>query len=441
MSLDASERQCREGEECIAGWPSHLRSKMVTVLPDWEAQLALASLPPLWSHRVPVPFATWADRPEDAPSGSTPREPPKATSAANEFRKYLPYAHDFLDTFGISCGGAVCYRSRRLEQWVNHSEVMVLDMSGFTWSRTLKDPRSYAIVNFAHERGLTALALWTAGNAGISLAMAARSLNHFLARDHRIRVHALHNAEDKDFEEIKRQLELWECATLSIKRDRDPILCPTEIESYVREFSRLPHGDGYPLWDVSDGWEAVGLVMYRLLLAQVIRDLKPTHVVAPLGTGNLMLGIVLAVQDCRAVLQDPVVVVAAGPDGNNVVTRISDIRDSASVGRRRMTAIMPKLASTYTPLLPCIETAMRDGRMRFHETTARDQLAAATALLAKAKSRPILAEPSAVAAFAALHATAQEVSSPTIGRFLVVNSGYGVCGPRERRFTERALRQ
>src|SRR5258706_10734229 len=103
----------------------------------------------------------------------------------------LPYRTDMLANLGLSLGRPTVYRCARLEGVGAFAKVYVLDMSTFYWSHTLKDPRSWAILNVAIAKGIRHLALYTAGNAGISLARLAYAVNKRLAPEQRISIYAL----------------------------------------------------------------------------------------------------------------------------------------------------------------------------------------------------------------------------------------------------------
>ena len=343
----------------------------------------------------------------------------------------------------------MCYRSKRLQTWVDQSNIFVLDLSTYLWSHTLKDPRSWAIINVALELGFRHLSAWTAGNAGFALATLVRVCNHFLSPAERLHVYAIYDPMDRSVDRaVERGLQQSDCRIIHVPSVRKTIFSPTELRAKVRDLAVAQTQTWNPseYWDVTDGWDAVGMLMYRLLAAQVIRDLQPTHIVVPLGTGNLVTGILLGVKDCVQTGISPtrIEVIGALPHGENIIRQIVRRKEKtpryAPEGPPGKEPLMPKIACTYTPLAGCIDRFLDDDRLRFVESSPRDQELALVRLAEAAQGRRILAEPSSLAPFAALPTVADEfLRGTSTERILIVNSGCGIMSAKEQRYLDQAL--
>src|SRR6202012_1660218 len=140
-----------------------------------------------------------------------------------------PYIEDRLSkTHHLRCGNAAVHRVRGLEVLTNSDLVLVLDMGQYYWSGTLKDPRSWAIINTALAHKITELVLWTAGNAAISLAKLAQSVNRRLPPKERIQIHAIVNESVPS--EIRTRLRLWQCKVINKSPHENSVLNVDQIQ-------------------------------------------------------------------------------------------------------------------------------------------------------------------------------------------------------------------
>jgi threonine dehydratase len=422
-------------------WPRKEHAKLVTKVPDWKSPLTVKVLPGAASASDFDLFARW----KGSESDIWLRPAPDADLAA--VQAYLPYSRDFIR--GVCrrhCGTPALFRSRRLENWLlSDAKIFVLDMSTFGCSGSLKDPRSWAVLNTAVNERIRHLAVWTAGNAGISLGRLARLCNFDLPPDRQLRVYALYDPSDRSVDRrVEAELRRTGCQVIRVAATAKTIFPPDKIRQSVQNRAEgLGEWNPEAYWDVTDGWEGVGMVMYRLLAAQVVRDLRPTHIIAPLGTGNLMLGLQLGLQDCEragVVVPGSVQMIGAVPLGENIVLSISRRKELTPSYSRRVAdgtpPLMPKIATTYTPLLALIDHELESGRIGWCEVNAEAQRRVVEELRKPAADWDIHSEPSSMATFAALPEVVRQSSGNGKERILVINSGSGLLSTEEFRFVE-----
>jgi len=452
---DTFTRLCKaEGCKLHIGWVPDDYLKLASFILQWNEPLNVDVLPSMTSDTHFDFFARWADRENKFPSPKTFRTP-QQNFPPDRIKRFLPYSTDFLHARGLHCGFPVCWRTNRLESWTNIRKIFVLDFSTYPWSHTLKDPRSWAIINTAQEQGIRHLALWTAGNAGFSLAKLVRHYNHFLYPNKRLRVYALYDVEDESMVDVhvSSTLKRWGGVLVPVPGFNKEILEQEEIRDRVKDEAQdYKDWDQGAYWDVTDGWEAVGMVMYRLIASQVIRDLQPTHIITPLGTGNLTFGILLGVKDCvkaGVIEEGSVTVIAVVPDIQNVVEETKrrlgwkttpfyyqSPHQSSSSGK----PIMPKIVGTYTPLIASIRDELEEKRLTYYPVTLDEQMAAARKLFGGGAGRRIYAEPSSIAAFAASPNFDETLRGKKDQRILIINSGFGLLSNSERNFLAGFIR-
>jgi hypothetical protein len=90
-------------------------------------------------------------------------------------------------------------------------------------------------------------------------------VNRRLPRERRLQVHAIVDSDVAP--DIRTRLRLWQCEILDIFRRDKPVLNPEEVKGLVA--ARLQRSrrqlDEAAYWDVTDGRDGVGLLMYRYL--------------------------------------------------------------------------------------------------------------------------------------------------------------------------------
>lgn len=452
FNASPSRRLCPASECVQKDWQPRDYEMLVSIFPDWRRPLDVAVLPSVRSRKNFDFFARWVGGSDDFPSEVRPSAADR--ESLRKVNTLMPFSTNHLTrSCGWQrCGSPLCFREKHLQAWITHPNVFVLDLANYHWSNTLKDPKSWAVVNVAVENNIRHLAVWTAGNAGLSLAKIVRAHNQHRRMAHHIRVYVLYDDFDESVDaSVQQTLKNWECELIPVPEIRKKILPPRTIEDKVRDLATGLGREWSPdeYWDVTDGWDSVGIVMYRLLAAQVIRDLQPTHVVAPLGTGNLILGVLLGIADCeraQVVESGSVMTIGAMPAGDNIVKKIAEMRltppryaSALLASTAAPAALMPKIAGTYTPLLPCVDSKLAEEKLYFAESTQEQQQNAARALTRVREDRRILSEPSSISAFAVLPQVSNKwLRGDDQERVLVINTGFGLLSDAEMEFVSNS---
>lgn len=365
----------------------------------------------------------------------------------SDLAPYLPYRRDALGEMGLSLGRPTVYRSKRLEDWSLFSQVHVLDLSTFPWSGTLKDPKSWAVINCAIEQNVSVLGLYTAGNAGISLAKIAYEASRLHGRSFRI----FTLVDDTVGADIRNYLRIWDCTVIE-DHDSKYILDPIDFWRRVH-----PHldSDQERRWQVTDGWDGVSIMMYRLIFIEALRRVRPSYIVVPLGTGNLYIGAHLATRDVFADEERPRIFTAV-PDAENVTRYFDSFREPKPPPTSRQLAVMPKLVGRYTPLLPALACLHNSSQAKSITVSYGMQSNVAEALWQRIQQHEptIAAEPSALVAAAALCGDGtfpglrELIRPPHLHHqfhgeqpVLIVNSGFGIIGQAERTFLSAILNE
>lgn len=367
----------------------------------------------------------------------------------------LPYPTGSTLMQHLRCGNATLYPLRDSAVSLAFKEmcITVCDFTTYVWSNTLKDPRSWAVIATAVEYGIKHLGVWTAGNAGLSLAKLAYTVNLHLPAKDRINIYC-YSKKGSLPQAFKSQLQSFgaHVATFGSSND-NKIFSPDDALRHLNASldTRIEHEE---YWDVTDGWDGVGLYMYRLLGRQICLHVRPDYIVVPLGTGDLFFGLYLGREDCRRsgqITQKDCHIVGALPAGQNIRTTYESYHLNIPIQGCRADAsepIAPKLATAYTPLLLAMYPALHDECVTVMETSAEDQDCAAKQFFSRGAGPLVAAEPSALLAFAVLrklaawnqeHGETRSRCPDAKSRVMVVNSGCGLMGPSEQSFLSKYL--
>lgn len=360
----------------------------------------------------------------------------------------------FPSRLSLPCGQPVLSEMKHLAQFAGFKSAWALDLSPYIWSGTLKDLRSWAVLSLAIEHNINHLALWTAGNAGFSLAKLVHRWNATV-QDALMRktVYCLVDAFAPP--EMVVTLRSLQCRVAPISTGSGAILSRDQL---YHVFASLA-GERKDYWQVTDGWDGIGIFMYSLLAQQCLQHLNnqlrtqrlapvDVYVVLPLGTGNLLLGFIRGME---RVGEGRAKVVAAVPYGDHMMIPFLPAETEANdrPRMRRVESVAPKLTGFYSPLSPCLWHLAQDrdfghlSAVEFIEVDRAAQIEAAARVLGPAEAMTIAAEPSALIAFGAVKQLAQRIRDH--GRnlehsaVLVVNSGFGIMGMEEQEFYTKSI--
>jgi threonine dehydratase len=375
-------------------------------------------------------------------------EDPEESANCLPLEAVLPYAHDHLRSAGLALGAPIVYRSPRLANHSKFREVFVLDLSTYGWSNTLKDPKSWATINLAIGAGISHLALYTAGNAGVSLAKMAYSLNGITNSSLQI-----YTFVDGDIDvSLRTYLQGWGARVVRLPATSDAprLLDPRAVWQIIAAETGIEVPERKDRWHVTDGWDGVGIVMYRLLFREVVRRLRPNFVVLPIGTGSLFVGAHLGLRDALT-LSYPVQLIGVVPSGKSILTASAAHSGDDSLRSIETHALAPKLVGDYTPLKPCVLHIIQKHGARVVAVNREMQVNIGR-YVEDTAGHVTASEPSAMLAFAALrgvngrqgvHEIARQLEAPSLpqnreyssrSRVLVVNTGLGMIGHGEAKF-------
>jgi len=362
----------------------------------------------------------------------------------------------------LPCGQPALVKMDKLADFSGFKQVWTLDASPYIWSGTYKDLRSLAILSKAIEHNIRHLALWTAGNAGYSLAKMVHRHNATVSdKSQRKTVYCL--VGDFAPPEIVVTLRSLQYRVAPISTGKGAILSREHMYNVVASMA----GDnisqeGY--WQVTDGWDGIGTFMYSLLAQQAFYFLKSEleqsaelksaniYIVLPLGTGNCLLGFIKAM---NRVGEGRAKIISAMPYEDNMMSFLKEKTGEAINGRTKMRRNEPeaeKLTGFYSPLSPCLYTLWQKsnpakdgydfsdfGQVEFVSVDRSEQIEAAARILGYSEFL-VASEPSALVSFGALKTLAEKVGD-NLGNSvaLVVNSGFGLMGIKEQEFFTKSI--
>lgn len=373
-----------------------------------------------------------------------------AGKLVHPFEKSPEKRENILSDYGLQCGQPVVWRSDVLTSYGGFESVRVLDLSRYLWSGTLKDLRSWAILAVAINHNIKHLALWTAGNAGFSLARLVYAWNASAPSDQQIQVHCIVSPYTQP--ETLVVLRALQCRVLPVSTESGLIMAAGQIYNLIE--SMMDEPESY--WHVTDGWDGVGIYMYRLLALQAIHLETPDYVIVPVGTGDLLLGFHLGNQDLGPAAKLVGAIPLADDEATNVIdpfrpkTASDHERDTRKV--RRVRPIAPKLTGFYSPLSPCLWHLVRESegfgdkqRVEFVDVDRGEQIEVGARLMSPFAKNQVASEPSALIAFGALKRLRDKAEEygkdPKQLKVLVVNSGFGLIGASEVELYSRSIFQ
>ena len=157
---------------------------------------------------------------------------------------------------------------------------------------TIKDRRNVTVLHEALRLRADKLVLITSGNNGFSLAQFAKADG--------IKVVCVVNK--KMLPATKENLREVAYQVIELNLDHR-ILRPEELIAFARE------KEDEVIWDVTNGYEDT----YGEVVREILSEVKPTHIVVPVGSGGIYIGIVHAL----ATKKTPITVIGIGTQNAN----------------------------------------------------------------------------------------------------------------------------
>jgi hypothetical protein len=310
-------------------------------------------------------------------------------------------------------GPAAVYRSKTLEEFPDEhlSEVWVLDTAHLPYSGTHKDIRSAGILYWAKVFSHRDLVLWTAGNAGMSLARAVYSYNQTVSQEDRLAVYCVVFAQTPP--EVAVSLRGLKARIAPIYT-REAIL----TRSHTKQLAKAINPAAKKIIDVSDGWDGIGTFFYRLFIYNALKRIYAQngegvhYILAPVGTANLLAGAYLAAKDwsdsdSNQSKHRPKIIGVLPRDNENIVRSVLGKRIPETESKSHLAPrppYGPKQTGVYSPLAEWVYRHANDQKLPedtnqhhdafvdaryvwFTEVDQAEQIAAGARLLAsKAKA-------------------------------------------------------
>jgi hypothetical protein len=319
----------------------------------------------------------------------------------------------------------------------------------------------WSCINIAIEKQIQIIWAWTAGNAGLSLARIATAANAFLRPDQRLHVYLFFDATDTAMQlDVLPMLKESGGGLIPVSNPLGGVYSPLELLDKIKPEIHRTVWDQListkAFWDVTDGWDGVGSVDYRRIFLQAFLRIQPDYVVMPLGTGNLLIGALLAGKDYKKLTGiDAPQCVCGVPYDQNIVRQIAaapgftkdraKLQQSVEVEKAASGEVLkwaPKVAGYYSALLACVEYATQEKGVKvfgIDEVRLREAYRSICSPKQVTQPRHIRSEPSSAVAFAAFRNFVSHDPSVAESRVLVINSGCGIMGADELSFVRTSL--
>ncbi|HMT27023.1 MAG TPA: PLP-dependent lyase/thiolase [Candidatus Absconditabacterales bacterium] len=199
------------------------------------------------------------------------------------FRSLVPFKQLHI-TFGAQ--NTPLIENQKLSAIMGLERMFIKDES-FNPYGTHKDRRSEFIVNYAIENDIDKIVCLTAGNAGYSL-------SRYCSRAQIDYTSLVFPWVSK---ERKKSLSEWaNVLTIDGSKYRG-ILRPRDGKQIIEEFDKFERRLLWKnIWAVTNSWEPLSMNAYKELFYEV-KDQKPDYIVLPCGSGDIIVGVWLAIKE------------------------------------------------------------------------------------------------------------------------------------------------
>lgn len=244
------------------------------------------------------------------------------------------------------------------ELWISH--LMIKDES-FNPYGTHKDRRSEYIVNIALEHGVDKIVCLTAGNAGYSL-------SRYCAR---VGIDYTSMIFPRVSPERQKTLREWGNVMVLDSHRKNGILRPRDFVWLVKEFDYNERGKKRnKIRAVTNSFEPLSVLAYKELFYEVA-EYNPDYIVVPCGSGDVIIGIRLAIQELWAHTK----IIWVWPANEHPLQYALQYGlDEYEIPHLEEKSLADKLRSTFTSVLPILWHI-------FHHTTGNTYISVWNTLL------------------------------------------------------------
>jgi threonine synthase len=321
-----------------------------------------------------------------------------------QYRSQMPFSPSRI-SYGAQNSPLIS--SEKLSELFNLPNLLIKDESCLPYG-THKDRRSEVIINVAMEQKVDKIVCLTAGNAGYSLSRyAARA-----GIDYTSLVFPWVSKERRA------TLSQWG-NVITIDGSRyNGILRPRDFVEIVREYDKYERLSTWKnIWAVTNSFEPISLVAYKELFYEIAHE-KPDYVVVPCGSGDILVGLWLGIQELGLKTR----IIAVGPKNEHPLREaLKKNKDELMVDDYSECSYAEKLTTPFTAVLPILCKIFAEPKNIYLEVD-NHELERAYNLL---KDVGIRSEYSAVAAFATFIARERpDISQKS--KVIIINTGKGL---------------
>lgn len=223
---------------------------------------------------------------------------------------------------------------------------------------THKDRRSEYIINVALEQWVDKIVCLTAWNAGYSLSRYCSRVGI----DYTSLVFPWVSEARK-----KILREWWNVITIDWK-ENNGILRFRWFNEIVEEYDFYERGGKKwkKPWAVTNSFEPISINAYKEIVYEIIQEIVPDYIVIPCGSGDVIIGIWLALRELNLETK----IIAVGPEGEHPLRyALEQKNDQFTIKNYKEGSLAEKLSTPFTWVLPFLYEIFSDPRHIYIETS------------------------------------------------------------------------
>lgn len=323
----------------------------------------------------------------------------------DRYKSLVPFAKEHV-SYGANNTPLII--NEYVSKMLNIPHLLIKDESQNPYG-THKDRRSEYIVNVAIEQGVDKIVCLTAGNAWYSLSRYCS----------RARIDYTSLVFPWVSKERKASLwERWNVITIDGSR-YNGILRPRDFKAIVEEHDQYERQKTWnKIWAVTNSFEPISVNAYKELFYE-IKDEKPDYVVLPCGSGDIIVGVWLAIQELGMHTK----IIAVWPKGEHPLDlALKYAKSEIQIPNYKEDSVAEKLSSPFTAVLPILYKIFYKTQHIYREVD-NDLITQTRAILEK--DTMIKAENSALPAFAVFIGHDRPRINPD-AKVIIINTGKGL---------------